>query len=458
MFNFARIHVFHLLALVYLLLSIYYAQERILNTDCTYQIFTSINTKDFFFQEGRYGMFPTQILLVVGILIKAPAIALIHLYSISFPLLYITVLLVNHLVFKSKEAALATVLSLVIGSGATFFHATTETHLLVALGCLFFGAISARGLFKSRRTLYAVWATIVAWSLFVHPNAVFTLFFVCGFSFLLKRMELREWVAVVLICGAYLLIKTYMAPVDSYDSKQYSRLAGFTEVIPRFFDLWPVQFIKLRLWDQYLGIQILLVVLLVAYRIKLVLLFTLLFITGFMMLTIFTFAPGDSNAMMEKSFMPAIFMIVLVYSNLHYQLENKLPNTLLIIALSVHSFYIIVENGIPYQERLNAITNILTTHGDEHPKLIAEFKDLDEETFRNSHWATSMDALLLSRCIGNEPRTLFVTESIEEYRTDLIETNTFIYLPWAKDAVSLENMDYFDLPEVPYYQLTSGEN
>ncbi len=121
--------------------------------------------------------------IFLGILLKAPVLALIHLYSISFPLVYITVLLVNHMVFKSKEAALATILSLIIGSGATFFHATTETHLLVALGCLLFGAITARGLFKNRTTLYAVWAAIVIWSLFVHPNAVFTLFFVCGFSF-----------------------------------------------------------------------------------------------------------------------------------------------------------------------------------------------------------------------------------------------------------------------------------
>ena len=49
------------IGIVYLTFSLVYSYERILNTDCSYQLFNIINNKTFFFQEYRYGVFLSQI-------------------------------------------------------------------------------------------------------------------------------------------------------------------------------------------------------------------------------------------------------------------------------------------------------------------------------------------------------------------------------------------------------------
>ena len=73
---------------VYAVLSVLFAHERILNTDCSYQLFHSVNDRNFFFQEARYGVFVTQIPMLIGVLCSAPMEALVQLYSGGFVLVY----------------------------------------------------------------------------------------------------------------------------------------------------------------------------------------------------------------------------------------------------------------------------------------------------------------------------------------------------------------------------------
>ncbi|MBX2981869.1 MAG: hypothetical protein KF843_04315 [Flavobacteriales bacterium] len=447
---------FHLLALAYVLFSIHYAVARMLNTDCSYQLFTSINTKDFFFQEGRFGMFPTQIPLVLGVWLEVPMLLLVHLYSISFSLLYVLVLLVNQFVFNSREAALATILALVIGSGATFFHATTETHLLVVLGCLLYGAMASRERLGGRMVVYGVWGMILLWSLFVHPNALFITFFVCGLFFLQKRLSWREFAVMILACFVFLVLKSALAPADSYDTKQYARLADWRNNIHGFFGLWPIQFIEGRLWNQYLGVLVLFTLAALFYRKRLAVLFTFVSVIGFLVITILTFPDGDSDAMMEKSFAPAIFMVVLLFSQFYYRATLRWPLTLLVLLLSAYSFSFIVKNGEPYQKRLVGLRCILDTAGREHPKLFADNKDMKEDPYRYNSWATSLDALMLSRCMGEEAMTLFLTDKVQDLKTDTVDTHTFLYLPWLPHGMELQNTHYFNLPPVPYHRLQHG--
>ena len=260
--------------------------------------------------------------------------ALVHLYSLGFPLIYIAAILVNHLVFRSREAALATILGLVIGTRETFFHCTTETHLLLVFSCLLHGAYEAAARSDRAKRYYAVWALILIWGFFIHPNAIFTYFFVTGLAFLRKRITIKEALAAIAVCALSTLVKMGLTPAGSYDSKQYDQLFAWNENLSRFFDLPAVWFITSKPTDEYLGLGVLMAVLLIAYRKPLELLFTFICAAGFLAITIFTFPYGDSLVMMEKAYMPAGFMFVLLFCVLFYRSRRKWPWTVLAVILA----------------------------------------------------------------------------------------------------------------------------
>jgi hypothetical protein len=133
------------LLLAYAALALILHEERIMNTDCSLQFFSSVNKHGFFFQESRYGVLPTQVPLVLGILLGLPMKWLVIIYSMTFPLVYGAILLIEQRVLRSTEAALATIASLIIGQASTFLHCTTETHLLLAASGMLYATWQALG-------------------------------------------------------------------------------------------------------------------------------------------------------------------------------------------------------------------------------------------------------------------------------------------------------------------------
>jgi hypothetical protein len=107
---FKKIELYYFLILIYSIFCLHFAFERMLNTDNSFQLFQIINTKNFFFQERRFGVFPTQIPLLIATYLKLPLKWLIYIYSLSFPLLYFCIIYINSQILKCKEAALANII------------------------------------------------------------------------------------------------------------------------------------------------------------------------------------------------------------------------------------------------------------------------------------------------------------------------------------------------------------
>ena len=126
---------------IYILYCAFFPLERMLNTDCSYQLFNCINNETFFFQEYRYGVVLTQIPLLLGVFMKLPMLVLIMIYSLTFPIIYLIIALVCDKIFGCKSAALCCIISLISGVAFSFFHSTTETHLLIVLSCLLYAAL-----------------------------------------------------------------------------------------------------------------------------------------------------------------------------------------------------------------------------------------------------------------------------------------------------------------------------
>lgn len=442
------------LGAVHVVLALLFAHERILNTDCSYQLFHSINDRGFFFQESRFGVFLTQIPVVLAIRLELPMFVLITVYSVTFPLVYLSLAIMADRVFRSTASALAIFLALTLGAATTFFHCTTETHLLIALSGLLLASFQAHSPKTGVGRGHALFLLIVLWALFTHPNALFTIGFVTAFAFLGGKLARWEALSVIGVAGLFTAGGVLLAEQGSYDAKQYDRLFASISDASKIFELYPVRYLNYFLWDLYLPVFIgLCVVVLFSKEWRRTTLMVLS-MAGFMAITILTFPVGDSDPMMEKSFMPATFMVMVPLAFWMGRLRSKIVSAVLLTAFCGWSLTFLWHTAARYTERIDALRAILEVHAAEHPKLIATMDMLDETDLHENNWATSLDALMLSRVLGEEPRTLFIAGSEADIERFAGRTDQFLYLPWDPEGMTLRNRTYFDLPQGPYHVLT----
>jgi hypothetical protein len=442
----------YVLIAVYILFSIYYTFERMLNTDNSFQLFHIINTRNFFFQEHRIGVWPTQLPLLIGVYLHLPMKMLLYIYSLSFPLEYFLILWINLKIFKCREAALATILSLIIGVAYTFFFTITETHQILAICCLLYGLLYAKEGFKSRFTFYAWVLLVITWCLLTHPISIFTIVFVVGISFLQKRTTHTDVFVMISFCFIASLVKYLVTPSGSYDGKLYHHLFEFKQTAAHFFSLYPFQYLVSKMPGTYYSALVIAIIVCFKYKRYTELLFTIICYIIFTTMIILVFSAGDCDAMMEKSFMPGIFMFVFLYCILYYENGNSQKYYLLTLILCSLSFINIMNAGNQFKARLNILTGVLNQMDKNSPKVIVSFSDFDQDIVRLNHWATSTDALMLSKCLSGESKTIFMTEDknhMTDY-TDARKPDLFLYLPWELFWTKEWNTTYFNLPSVPY--------
>ena len=444
--NKLKSNIFYILIAIYFIQTIVFTYERMLNTDCSLQLFNIINSKHFFFQENRFGVWLSQIPLLMAVYLKIPLKFLIYIYSLSFPLFYLLIILINDKIFKSKEAALATILSLIFGVAFTFFHSITETHQLLALSCLLYGLIQAKEKYIGYR-FYLTFFLLVVWSMFIHPNAIFTVFFVVGINYLQGKINRFDTISALLISFLFIIIKLYLTSKNSYDARQYDTLLNFKQNLPHFFSLYAFRYLITKYATTYLAGFLIILLVWLRYKGLKELLFTSFCFTGFTLLTILTFAAGDCDAIMEKSYMPGFFMFIILFSQLYYQKNVKY--LFIVLILGLFSFYQISQASKPYTKRLNLLSEIVKKNPDK-PKLIASFSDFDENISRFNNWATSMDVLILTTCKYSSSKTILIVDDKQNYAKDTIDSEVFLYLPWNPYGIDILNKDYFKLPDVQY--------
>ncbi|MDX9751074.1 MAG: hypothetical protein RBT71_08355 [Flavobacteriales bacterium] len=439
---------------VYLALAVVHAQERILNSDCGYQLFWSIQDRGFFFQEARYGMFITQVPMLAALWALAPMNVLVLAYSTGLALTYGACILLARHVFRSAAAALAIMLSLVVGIGDSFYHATTETHLLVALSGLLYGAVEWLHRTGRAPRRYAVVALIVVWAMFTHPNALFMVGFVMVLSLLLGRLRLPEVLGFLALCGLYFAGRLLSLPEDSYDGRLYEELLNAPAIIARPGELFPIWFIGQYLRNEYIAVVVLIVVVVLFHRDRYAMLFTMGAALALWGISIIVFHEGSGEAMMEKTFLPGIAMLCVPFAVLCTTHRWRRGFTVLAALLFVHAFTNIHLRSRSYSERLDALATIMDRHAPDAPKLLLAFSEIEGTALHFSEWATSIDALMLSRCRGDRPRTVFLWDDTNEARSALDDPGAFLYLPWQPHLHVPLDPHYFPLPHRPYTRVS----
>lgn len=438
------------LLLAHACLALVFAQERIMNTDCSLQFFSSVNESTFFFQESRYGVFPTQVPLILGIHLHLPMHWLVSIYSLSFPLLYGIMLWVIQSRLRSMAASLALATTLIIGWASTFFHCTTETHLLLAASALLYATYEAFGNEVKYPVRRAAPLMVVLWCLTIHPNALFTVGFVTGLAWINGLVTLRSGLASLGIASAYTLAAMGMAEKGSYDANQYQTLLNGLDRITHLEDLGAVWFLKEWIGGQYLIPAIMAGAVIVFSRDRWSVLYLTICVSGFVLITILTFPNGDSPAMMEKSYMPALFMIILTFCTMLPKMRFPGMAAVLVCVGAIHSVCNIQEAGIPYAKRLDMIRALLDGPGADTPKMAILKAPFEGTPLVENNWALSLDALIMSRCTGPTARTIYMDDEAVRVLAEMPPGAQFLYTTWDPYSKVLKDRAYFELPDERY--------
>jgi len=436
-------------------LSVVFAYERILNVDNSLAFFNIVNSKIFNFPEFRVGVVFTQIPLMLGALLHLPLKMLVYLYSITFPLLYIFIFFICYHLLKNTEAAICLLLSLCICTAQSFFHPVTETHQAIAFSCLLYAVISS-GQISNTIIKYLLTCCIIILCLLTHPVALFTVLFVLIFSFINHSGQKDRvfYFSAVIVTFLFSLIR-FLASTKGYDAEQYEQLKNFKNILPVFFSLYPVLFIKIHFIELYLSATILFLLSECYFLYSKKIIHALLLavsVIGFVCISIITFNKGDADMMMEKSFMPAAFMICLCFTyiitlvNFKSYMHNI--SYIFIHFILIISFIRIIPGGKIFTTRINYLDRIITyAEMIKSPKLIFNPSNLNKDILINN-WGFSLDLLILSACDKKQITTAYIADDKELRHFQLGDKYLFLWWP-VLDQRALDTA-YFNLQTTPY--------
>ena len=296
-----------------------------------------------------------------------------------------------------------------------------------------------------------------SWGLISHPISVFSISFVVGLTLLNKKIKIPTALFLIALPAIASILRIVFVDTHSYDTQQYSTLFAHVKDIPNFYQLYPFQFI-IHGWDStYLSAFILLTIF-VAYAINIrqykLLLFCMASISCYTIIAVLTFANGDADIMMEKTFLPAIYMLIISFCHiLTYGPDpSKRLLTLIlfcIFLISAFSFFTINTIGRQYNRRLNLLTSILASQ--QKPKVIANYSDFQKEILMLNHWNTGIDALIIAKCKLKDSKTIFFIEDKNSFSYDTSDVNLFLGpLWWTMWNNKTMDSAYFYLPPSTY--------
>lgn len=448
-------HIFLYIFLTYFICAIVFAFERILAIDNSYFFFQILDTHNFYFPENRFGILFSQIPMVLAAKAGLPMCFMVYLYSIIFPVEYFLIAWVCYRFLQVKEAAFAIAFSLIIGVAFSFFHPVTETYHALVFSCFLYAVLASPVWARYPKIISYISLLLVAVLAIVsHPIGLFTVGFVAVFTFINKQIKLPVAMVLIAIISLALVFRMMQSNKESYDVQQYQNLFANLKAFTHLNDFYPFLYIKTRLPGVYLSS----IVLFVAYvfmsiRSKrfLVLAFSLTAFTGFTLLATLTFLKGDADIMMEKSFMPALFMLVLPFSYLCFQqqyFQNKIVVSLTLVIVIISFVQIIKASNYPFKrlKKLEAVMEQQT-----YPKIIASYSDFENQDLFFNHWNTGIDSYILAKCKLQKESTIFLTDNKNTFPIDSNDTTLFLGPTWwAGWHTNTYKSNYFLLPQVPY--------
>lgn len=451
--------------LVYFIFCITYAYERICLTDTSYMFYKLIQTGWFNIEADRTPQVLTQLLMVPAIHLKIPMEALLMLYSLSFPLLFLAIYFIIVRYYKNPMLAMVIPFSLVLTIRMSFFHAGTETHQSLVFAVLF-----AAWLFSSnessvytflRRALHFLIGALLIWlTQTSHPSGVFILGFAAGF-YAIKEKSIRipeVWFSFAMMIVLSIL-KVFTTEAGSYEGQFLSIIPQMPDLIPNFFSHYSVHFIQSRFLKLYLIGFVLFSLGLYIYSVRkewLKLAYVLAGTTFFMAFSCLIYHAGDSDLMMERSFMPLGFFVAL----------PMMTDWIHRIGISVNlrvfiCFVVLFFNFKGIKEMSEYLTGRLDYMDYLREQMIAqgEQKLILTSNQTIAHWVFvpwtwGIESLIYTTGKYGQECAFTCVQLDENYLSSIDISNPSLYIPVTitpPDDITRLNETYFKLPYKPYY-------
>ncbi|MSQ78845.1 MAG: hypothetical protein EXR21_04105 [Flavobacteriaceae bacterium] len=445
----------HLVFLTLGVLSIYYAAERVCYTDAAWQFFLRVNDEGFLFPMGRYGVAISEIPLFLAVKAGLPFNALIYLFSFSYIALYYLAWRLCTYTFNNQAAGIALLLSLTLGWKHGFLHTVTETHQAMVFAILFYAFIDSH---ESLRNWWKyIVGTLLAFATYLcHPVGLFMICFASGY-YAVSRKKIAQFEPYIYV-GCCLLpsLFSFFVKTHGYDDQFYTELKKVGELIPKFFTLYPVQFLESRFGLYWLPLFVSLLALALYYfnRLYLRMATFIISILVYVVIACIAFNQGDSDMMMEKTFLPAIFMLSIAFADqlIHFGRISLTRKSILIALLCFAGIKYIIEGCKYYEQRVSFIRKMVEKTG---------IPDCDKFYFKRSDqhnelmlapWGFGTETLVLSKFYYTKQISIYSSwEGDSAYKDNTL----FMGATFEPKHVSQLNPRYFSLNNNPYQPINN---
>jgi hypothetical protein len=449
-FNFTSFHRIagNLFFLVLLIYSIVYAAERVTYIDSAWQFFYRVNNEGFLFPSGRFSVFVSEIPLFIAVKLHLPFSLLVYTFSVSYIILYYLVWRLCTFTLKNPAAGLAIILSAVLGIRESFLHPVTETHQCIVFSCLLWALLNYD--FK-REILKISWAcALTLFILFIHPISVFTIGFVLLF-FIVEKKAFRNYLPW-LLTGIILLVSLwrFLAPTDPYDAAQFSLLKN-NSAISSLTESGALNFIKIHFTHFYWLPELAFVLAAIWLAIRkewLKLSALILSVAAYLIIAFITFSRGDSSIMIERVFLPALFMVNLAIADLlaREKRMNKWIPMVLVVFFLVNGIRYVNAGCLMYKKRV-AYIDALVKEGiaQGNDKYLLPDAKMDKERILVP-WAFGTETLIYSKF--KYDKCISISMKDEACPPGNCRLTSTLCLPVAE-----LNKQYFQLSNRPYAEL-----
>ncbi|HEX4886975.1 MAG TPA: hypothetical protein VFV37_02915 [Luteibaculaceae bacterium] len=435
-------------------------RERVFYIDTGNQLFEMLNSENFHVFVGRYSMVFSQIIPVVAIKLGLSLRAIAILFSLSFILVYLVAYALCVNVFKNIPAGLCIAVSYMSAS-FTFFHAISETAQLLAFSSLLFAWLSYlkqnRLLHKWRMSDWLITVLFLSLNFFIHPAAIFTVTFVILYLFF---DELRKFHWTVLFLSAFwislFVIKMIFFSKGSHDESFFAELKNAPKVLSRLPHAFPVKWFLGHIISFYSLPAMMFITLLIHWinsrQIRWLITY-LLFLAGFMLITIVVYNKGDGDHAMERSFLPLVCFIglpffkeVFIPTLQNHRITGYIALGFLGLCIAVGWMHIYRGSKVCSTRTELLVDMLYKTEGLPTSKFYVEAKKIDTEPLM-VHYATSVETMLLSSMDGPQhTKTIFINHGELDTLNEYVEDYFFLYTPyWIYRVTKGLNPTFFRL-------------
>jgi len=438
-----------------LTLSVIFYHERLL-ADSGYYLMRVINSRLPWIEHGRFILFFSQVLPVIGVNLQLPLKVVLLLYSLNHVLFPLLIFLVAIFYFKNQMAGVLLILLQVAALTEGFIVPMFELYYAASLLVLFIAI-----LYTDRHSA-GIKITLLILTFFIfssHPMGIVLLLLVVGFYAIDRKWQgLWLYLQTGILLTGFLILKYFTASEyetgktgviiqdvlsGKYDGEFFVQLTGFL----------------LKYFYSVALIAVMVVYLMTSRKWFKALIFYLAGIVVVIVLSALNSNVIELSRYNEQVWFPLIFVVAFPFMTGLSEKINKSVAwilSLLFILLVFSRLILITERCLFYKQRTDLIVR-LNTHaqGLEGKRFVIDEYNIADTLIPGANWSYPIESMLFSAESGHENTVTICT--LEDYTyKDLYRKVTgsdFIFWRINTEPYSWLNPHYFRLNSSPYMQL-----